>query len=120
MGILIVDDDTSIRAALSEILEDEGYTVSNASNGQEALRYLRQQPQAPCLILLDLMMPIMNGWDFRQVQQQDPQLSTIPVVVISADNNVSQKARTVGANGYLQKPINIPRLLNVVREYCYS
>jgi CheY-like chemotaxis protein len=118
MRILLVDDDLSIRTALAEILEDEGYHVVGAANGQEALRYLQQQKDAPCLILLDLMMPIMNGWDFRREQQQDPQLASIPVVVISADNSVPQKAASLAATGYLQKPIDLERLIATVSQYC--
>jgi CheY-like chemotaxis protein len=118
MGILLIDDDLSIRTVLAEILEDEGYHVTSAANGQEALQYLQQQHTVPCLILLDLMMPIMNGWDFRRAQQQDPQLASIPVVVISADNSVPQKAASLGARGYLAKPIAIERLIALVSQYC--
>ena len=118
MGILLVDDDIGIRTALAEILEDEGYRVASAANGQEALTYLQQQLHVPCLILLDLMMPIMNGWDFRRVQQQDPQLASIPVVVISADNSISQKAASLGVHSYLAKPINVEHLIATVNQFC--
>jgi CheY-like chemotaxis protein len=118
MGILLVDDDLNIRTVITEILEDEGYRVVSAANGQEALRYLQQQPDAPCLILLDLMMPVMSGWDFRRAQQQDPQLASIPVVVISADNSVQHKAASLAASDYLAKPIDIDLLITTVSQYC--
>ena len=105
-----------IREALTEILEDEGYKVAGAANGQEALEYLRQRPQ-PNLILLDLMMPVMNGWQFRQEQQLDPALAGIPVVVISADNSIQQRAATINASAYLAKPIQLETLLSTVERF---
>ena len=68
-GILIVDDDPDIRDSLKEVLEDEGYEVNGVANGREALDYLRKSPR-PCVILLDLMMPVMDGWQFRKEQKQ--------------------------------------------------
>ncbi len=118
MGILLVDDDLNIRTVITEILEDEGYRVASAANGQEALHYLQQQADAPCLILLDLMMPVMNGWDFRRAQQQDPQLAGIPVVVISADNSIQYKAANLAADDYLAKPIDIDHLILTVSRFC--
>ncbi|PLS79555.1 MAG: response regulator, partial [Chloroflexi bacterium] len=82
--ILVVDDDSGIREALTDILEDEGYAVRSACDGQAALDLLRQQAEPPALVLLDLMMPRMNGWQFRSEQRRDPALANIPVVVISA------------------------------------
>src|SRR4051794_28574938 len=81
--ILVVDDDPDLRDTLGQILEDEGYSVAAASNGREALAYLRERP-APSLILLDLMMPVMDGWQFRSEQRLDSVLAKIPVLVISA------------------------------------
>lgn len=118
MGILLVDDDLNIRTVITEILEDEGYHVASAANGQEALRYLQQQTDTPCLILLDLMMPVMNGWDFRRAQQQDPHLASIPVVVISADNSIQHKTASLAVTDYMAKPIDIEHLINTVRRYC--
>src|SRR5947207_15447872 len=82
--ILIVEDDFDIREALTQILEDEGFQVRCASNGREALEVATSGP-APRLILLDLMMPVMNGWQFRAEQLKDPRLAEVPVLVISAD-----------------------------------
>jgi CheY-like chemotaxis protein len=117
-SVLVVDDDLAIREALIMALEDEGYQVAGAANGRDALDYLRQSPQMPQLILLDLMMPIMSGWDFRAEQEQDPSLAPIPVVVLSADRSIQAKAASVNADGYLQKPVDIVVLLDTVNQYC--
>jgi CheY-like chemotaxis protein len=116
-SILIVEDDADIREALAEILRDEGHEVQGAPNGQQALHVLRDGP-LPALILLDLMMPVMNGWQFRQAQRQDPVLAPIPVVVISADGAALRESTLMGASGFLQKPIELDELLAVVARYC--
>jgi CheY-like chemotaxis protein len=115
--LLIVEDDFDIRDTLAQILEEEGYHVAGASNGQEALELL-QGGNAPCLILLDLMMPIMNGWQFRAEQLKDPRFSAIPVVVISADAAVHEKVGSLGAVAVMKKPIQLERLLELVGQYC--
>ena len=115
-SILIVEDDLDIRDTVSQILEDEGYPVASAANGQEALDYLRGA-DLPGLILLDLMMPVMNGWQFRTEQQRDPRLSAVPVVVLSADSNVQEKAASLGAVGCIQKPIHLSDLLDTVDRF---
>ncbi len=117
--VLIVDDDRSIREAMGELLADEGYNVSQAANGQEAIEYLRERPTRPCLILLDLNMPVMTGWEFRRIQKQDPQLAAIPVVVFSADRSVSHGATALEAVAYLEKPLDIDRLLDTVSNLCH-
>ena len=117
--ILIVEDDAAIRDALTQILEDEGYRVVGAANGLEALQHL-QQHLPPCLILLDLMMPVMNGWQFRVAQQQDPKLAPVPVIVISADRNAQQSATAINAAGFLPKPVPIDNLLQSIEQYCPS
>src|ERR1044071_1184503 len=76
--ILVVEDDSAIREVLTDVLESEGYQVLNAANGREAIQLLRSST-LPCLILLDLMMPVMNGWQFRDEQRQDPLLAPVPV-----------------------------------------
>lgn len=114
--VLIVEDDLDIRDALSQILEEEGYAVATAANGQEALDVLRTGPP-PRIILLDLMMPVMNGWQFRAEQRNDPSLSRIPVIVISADNNVADKARAIGVHECFRKPIEISGLLATLARY---
>lgn len=116
--VLIVEDDFDIREVLADVLEEEGYVVAEAANGYEALEVLRRPDARPRLILLDLMMPVMSGWQFVAEQRQDPELSSIPVVIVSADGNLQQKATSLGAQGYLRKPIEIDLLLDSVRQYC--
>ena len=111
--ILIVEDDDDIREALTQILELEGYAVREAANGREALDISRAEP-TPSLILLDLMMPVMDGWQFRAEQVKDPVLSKVPVVVISADLSIQEKAASFGAAAVLPKPISLDRLLRAV------
>src|SRR5258708_307681 len=91
MTILIVEDDISICTVITEILQDEGYLVASVENGAEALAYLQQHIH-PQLILLDLNMPVMTGWDFRAQQQCDPRLAEIPVIIMSALPNLHLKA----------------------------
>jgi len=116
-SILIVEDEDSTRYLLAMLLEDEGYAVSQAANGHEALARLRSQA-LPQLILLDLMMPVMDGWKFRRIQKEDPALGSIPVVVVSAASEVGQKAVALMAASYLQKPIEPNHLLATIRRLC--
>ena len=81
--VLIVDDDSAVRTALKELFETEGYAVAVASNGRAALNHLGAGLR-PCVVLLDLMMPVMDGWDFRTEQLKDPALKEIPVFIITA------------------------------------
>jgi CheY-like chemotaxis protein len=117
-GVLIVDDDFALRTLLTELVEDSGFTALHAMNGREALEVLRQQPVPPCLILLDLMMPVMNGWEFRQAQLADPGLAPIPVVVLSARADLHSSAQPLAAQAYLRKPIDIAYLEQLVAQHC--
>jgi CheY-like chemotaxis protein len=112
--ILVVDDDPDILEALSDILVAEGFAVRRARNGQEALA--RFTPSPPDLILLDLMMPVMDGFEFSQQMRKRPDWAKVPIVVLSADRNVSSKAREVGAVSHLAKPFELKELLNLVRR----
>lgn len=112
--ILVVEDDQDIRDSLQQVLELEGYQVSSAANGKEGLEALASSAK-PCLILLDLMMPVMNGWEFLAVQHGDSRLAAIPVIVVSA---AGDRARSTEANGYLKKPIDLKLLLEMVHRYC--
>ncbi len=105
--VLIIDDDVGSRTALAEVLTDEGYSVATASDGAEALRYLREGHR-PKAILLDLMMPGIDGWDFRAEQKRDAGLSGIPVIAISA------AGKLMDADHTLRKPINIDTLLDLL------
>jgi CheY-like chemotaxis protein len=115
--ILIVEDDVDVREALATFLECEGYDVLEAGHGGEALRRLRQAHDVG-LILLDLMMPVMNGWEFRAEQTKDPAIASIPVVVVTADHSAVDQAAEVGAAGCLVKPIELTELLAYVGRYC--
>jgi len=115
--ILIVEDDADMRESLGEILQYEGYDVAGAANGRDALNLLRQA-EAPCLILLDLMMPIMSGWEFREQQRRDPELSRIPVAVLTGVRNSPEQISELDAVGYFQKPVDLGALLATVAEYC--
>jgi CheY-like chemotaxis protein len=116
--VLVVDDDPSIREALSDLLGDEGYRVTTAPNGAEALNLLRAPGELrPCVILLDLMMPVMNGQQFYAEQQRDPALAAIPIVVISADGNVALKAAAFGGE-FLAKPVRLDTVLGVLGRLC--
>ena len=112
-----MDDDPDIREAMVEVLSDEGYEVTAVANGHEALTYLRSvtPPKRPCLILLDLMMPVMNGWEFRQEQLADTALAAIPVIAITAGGVA---ASSVPVPVLLPKPLDVERLLDVLREHC--
>jgi CheY-like chemotaxis protein len=118
MSVLIVDDDSNIRDMLSLFLSHKGYTVATAANGQEALDTLGQATEMPDLILLDLMMPVMSGVEFRDVQRQDEALAAIPVAVISAAENLQDKAPQLDADTYLAKPIDFAALLETVERHC--
>lgn len=116
VDILIVEDDGDIREALTEVLSEEGYRVASVVHGAAALAWLRARA-APRLILLDLMMPVMNGWEFRETQRRDERLSAIPVVVVSADGGAREAARQFDA-GFLPKPVDLDSLLDVVARFC--
>jgi CheY-like chemotaxis protein len=115
--ILLVEDDTDLREALSQILRDEGYEVEGAAHGREALDKLRGG-QRPCVILLDLTMPVMNGWQFRAEQREDPALSRIPVIVISAGHDLPSQMSALGLEEYVRKPIRLETLLHSLARHC--
>ena len=113
--ILLVEDDFDVREALAETLREEGYAVECANDGVEALTYLRGGGQ-PGLILLDLMMPRMSGSEFRMVQKVDPALCHLPVVLLSADGRMEDKARVLETDGAIRKPIDLPELLSTIER----
>lgn len=116
--ILVVDDDPDIRDIVADILTEEGYRALGAENGRHALRMLREEGLRPNLILLDMMMPELDGWGFRAEQQQDAALALIPVVVFTAHELPSQTAEQMQAAGFLKKPIRLAQLLEAVRRVC--
>ena len=115
--VLVVDDQEDARTSLAEILRIEGYRVAAAADGQEALEYLRSHP-SPNVILLDLMMPGMNGWEFRRRQLADPATAQIPVAVISGADLSEQNQSLLQAVGHFVKPLQIERVLETVAACC--
>jgi CheY-like chemotaxis protein len=116
--VLVVEDDELIRESLVDYLADQGYQAVGAENGQDALEKLEANDPPPCLIVLDLMMPVMDGPTFREEQLRNPRLSDIPVVVISAYRDVKVEAKTMKASSCLSKPLKLADLLRVVRQHC--
>ncbi len=115
--ILIVDDDDGFRTVVTEILQEFGYHVLCAENGLEALALLRRGLR-PCLILLDLMMPEMNGWEFLDSRRQEPALAHIPVAILSGVDRLEAKADALGVCTLLSKPVELNTLLEVVARNC--
>jgi CheY-like chemotaxis protein len=111
--ILLVDDDVNAVDALAELLEQQGYEVARAENGQIALTHLRSGPM-PSAIILDLMMPVMNGWEFREQQKKIASAAKVPVVVVTA--SYERTPRDVAA--VLSKPVDVGALLRVVSDLC--
>ena len=114
--VMVVDDDADIRESIGDILELRGYQVRRAANGREALDRLREGPR-PCVILLDLMMPVMSGTEFYDEMRNDPELADIPVVVISADGNARRKVQAMGSE-FIAKPVKFDTVLDVVEAHC--
>jgi two-component system, chemotaxis family, chemotaxis protein CheY len=114
--ILLVEDDFDVREALAEALRDVGYAVDCAGDGEQALDYLRAGGR-PGLILLDLMMPRMSGSEFRMLQKVDPGLSHLPVVLLTADARIDEKARALEAAGAIRKPIDLEQLLATIERF---
>jgi two-component system, chemotaxis family, chemotaxis protein CheY len=116
--VLVVDDDDDIRGSLIEFLEDHGHHAVGAANGSEALALLNPPRPRPCLIILDLMMPVMDGSAFRSEQLQRPAVADIPVIVVSAYKDVEARAQQLGAVQWLAKPFDLRALLRLVEENC--
>jgi CheY-like chemotaxis protein len=116
-SVLVVDDNVDLQDAIGDVLADAGYTPIFATDGQNALDYLRAH-EAPSLILLDLMMPVMDGMQFREEQLRDPALAHIPVVILSADGKLHQKVKHLSPAGALAKPVQIDDLLSTVARFC--
>ncbi|HTJ42474.1 MAG TPA: CBS domain-containing protein [Kofleriaceae bacterium] len=115
--VLVVDDDPDIRDQLAEILAEEGYEVITAANGREALERLRDGGR-PALILMDLLMPVMDGWALRAELERDPRTREIPVVLLSGQGNAREEATRLDAHACLVKPVPYPTLLGTVQKFC--
>ena len=116
--VLVVEDDADALQAITAILEDAGYHVLGAANGVEALGQLGDRKGRCDLILLDLLMPVMNGWDFRYKQRQTPAFADIPVLLMSAGAHMAIVSGELDAVGYVTKPVEMADLLDVVRQHC--
>ena len=110
-----MEDDSDIRDAVCELLREEGYHVDAAANGREAVDFLRRAERDPCIVLLDLMMPDMNGWQVLEILRREDRLMTLPVTVMSA---ASAEASMPAGVGYLKKPVALDTLLDAVRAFC--
>jgi CheY-like chemotaxis protein len=115
-SVMIVEDDPDTREMLERFLELEGFHVRTAANGQLALESLRHD-NALSVILLDLMMPVMNGWQFREAQVRDPRLAGIPVVVVTAAG-ARDSIPAIAADAWLSKPVDLDRLLATIGSVC--
>jgi CheY-like chemotaxis protein len=116
--VLVVDDDPDARDAITAILEDAGYDALSAANGREALGRLGDHGGRCDLILLDLLMPVMNGWDFRRKQRETPAFADIPVLLMSAGAHMAIVSDELNAAGYVTKPVETSDLLAVVQRHC--
>jgi CheY-like chemotaxis protein len=115
--LLVVDDDTDLREALEEVLRDAGYTVLGAGNGREALEVLARARPLPGLVLLDMMMPVLDGRGFAEEMHAVPEWRGIPVVIFSASAGSANAAREVGACAYLRKPADVEVLVETVGQH---
>jgi CheY-like chemotaxis protein len=115
--ILIIEDDPDITDSLRDALEGEGYSVATAHNGRDGIHSLQRQGRHPCMVLLDLMMPVMNGWQFLEAKGKEEGLAPIPVVVVSAYADKAASVRSETA-GFVAKPIDLTQLLEVVHRLC--
>lgn len=116
--VLVVEDDIEIRSTLSEVLRAEGYTVHEAENGMVALDLLTDLEPLPGLIILDLMMPVVDGFEFRNRQLKIEKIANIPTVLFSADGQLTVKAKAAGLNEFIKKPIDLDDLYDLVKKFC--
>jgi two-component system response regulator MprA len=115
--VLVVDDDADLLDAVREVIEEERFRVLTARNGEEALGLL-EAGETPCLILLDLKMPGMDGQEFRRRQLSNPRLAEIPVVGFTGIVDGESEARRLALSSFLRKPVNLHQLLEAVAHYC--
>jgi CheY-like chemotaxis protein len=114
-SVLVIEDDLAIRRTMKDVLEIQGYHVHVASDGKEGTEKLKSLEPEPCVILLDLMMPVMNGWQFLDFQRNDPKYKDIPVVICSA---YAESAKAVKPDAFVSKPVQLRDLLGAVKNFC--
>jgi CheY-like chemotaxis protein len=117
--VLVVDDEHDIQEAIAEVLADEDYRAMPASNGRDALKQLHAMDEKPCVILLDMKMPVMNGFQFRAAQQADPALQSIPVIILTANFQAAEVA-DLGVAAFIRKPFDPDTLLETVNAACHG
>lgn len=116
--ILVVEDDRDIRESLVDMLQDEGFLVISAENGKIGIELLQSSAHLPSLVLLDLTMPVMDGYAFRREQLKDPKFAAIPTALLSADGSLEEKAKLTGLKDYITKPINLSQLYALATRFC--
>jgi DNA-binding response OmpR family regulator len=116
--VMLVEDDDETREALATVLEEARYRVLQAENGAAAWELLQAHGGACDIILLDLMMPVMNGWDFRRRQKDASAFSAIPVLLMSAGGHIASACVDLDASGYVSKPVEVRELLDKVQQHC--
>lgn len=119
LSVLVIDDDADVRESMIEWLTSNGYEASSASNGREALKFLRSGVRAPDAILLDMMMPVMDGLSFRWEQLADPALAPIPVIILSAQGHCREAAVELDAAGCIKKPCQPEALIELLGRVCH-
>ena len=115
--VLLVEDDADIREALTCVLEERGYRVVTAENGRDALHKLAAIAR-PCLAFIDLMMPVMDGWQLRGELLRRPELADMPVVLLSGIADLQAEAKSLDAIGYLRKPVEVDQIFRLLDAYC--
>ncbi len=113
MHVLIVEDEQELRESLEELFEDEGFEVSSAENGAVALAQLQDATTLPCCVVLDLLMPVLNGIELYDQMQRDPRLAQVPVIITTSDPSRAPEGLLI-----MKKPINLERLVVAVRQFC--
>jgi CheY-like chemotaxis protein len=111
--ILVIEDNDALRGMLTDVLQGYGYRVDVVTNGEEAIAYLAEH-DLPCAILLDLEMPVMNGWDFRKWQQRHAHFAKIPVIIMSGAYESQRTYELLRPEAYIDKPIDFGSLLNAL------
>ncbi|WAS90714.1 response regulator [Nannocystis punicea] len=112
--ILFIEDDSEIRGVTARLLRSEGYIVEEANSGEEALNFLRRSDRDPCLVLIDLMMPVLGDWDVVDVLQSEDRIVALPVLVMAAGHPKTAP----GGVAFVRKPVDFDLLLGLVRRYC--
>ena len=116
--VVVVEDDDDIRSSLKFVLDYANYRVLTAADGAEALKLLDGLNDSPCLVLLDLMMPVMDGWDLCDEMRGDKRWRDIPIYVLSGVSNIGEETRQLDVDGYLKKPFGVGDVVDIASRYC--